>query len=219
MLEIWGRTTSSNVQALLWCVEEIGVTYTRHDVGHRFGGLDTPEFLAMNPNGTIPVLRDQGGPPIWETGAILRYLAMQYATDLLWPFDPIACAQIDRWAEWAKLNVAMNFTGPVFGRVVRTAAAQRDPVAIQAALATLTHFLRIANNQLRETRFLGEDEFTLADIQMGHVLYRYYDIDIPRPDLPALRRYYKDLTQRPAYRRTVMIPYDDLRDDPDLRPD
>ncbi len=75
MLTIWGRRTSSNVQALMWCVVELGIPHVRHDAGHRFGGTDTAEFLAMNPNGTVPVLRDGDAEPVWETGAILRYLA------------------------------------------------------------------------------------------------------------------------------------------------
>ena len=65
MLTIWGRKTSSNMQALMWCVGELGLAYVRHDAGHRFGGLDTPDFLAMNPNGVIPVVRDGDGEPLW----------------------------------------------------------------------------------------------------------------------------------------------------------
>jgi len=77
-LTVWGRKTSSNVQALMWCIGELGLPYERYDVGHRFGGNDTPEFLAMNPNGTVPVLQDGLNQPIWETGAIRRYLAGRY---------------------------------------------------------------------------------------------------------------------------------------------
>ena len=63
MLTIWGRRTSSNVQALMWCVGELQLPYRRHDVGHRHGGNDTPDFLRMNPNGTVPVLRDGDDDP------------------------------------------------------------------------------------------------------------------------------------------------------------
>ena len=73
MLTIWGRRDSSNVQALMWCVGELGLPHRRHDAGHRFGGTDTPAFRAMNPNGLVPVLVDGDGEPLWETGAILLY--------------------------------------------------------------------------------------------------------------------------------------------------
>ena len=66
MLKVWGRRTSSNVQVVMWSIAEMGLAYERYDVGHRFGGLDTPEYLAMNPNGTIPVVRDDDGEPLWE---------------------------------------------------------------------------------------------------------------------------------------------------------
>jgi len=96
VLTIWGRKTSSNMQALMWCVGELGLAYVRHDAGHRFGGLDTPDFLAMNPNGVIPVVRDGDGEPLWETGAILRYLAGRYGDGgAFWPADPVQRVRVD----------------------------------------------------------------------------------------------------------------------------
>ena len=212
MLNIWGRSDSSNVQALMWCVAELDLPYTRTDAGHRFGLTNSPEFLAMNPNGTVPVLQDGTNPPLWETGAILRYLAGRYAPDSFWPADPTSRADTDRWAEWAKINVALAFTAPVFWRVVRTPLARRDPAAIAAAVTTLETKLRIAEGRLSHHPYLAGESFTLADIQFGHILYRYYDIDIPRTDLPALRRYHDRLTERRAYHTHVMVSYDALKE-------
>src|SRR5690606_7549054 len=162
-LTVWGRKTSSNVQALMWCIGELGLACQRHDTGHVHGGNDTPEFLAMNPNGTVPVLRDGDNAALWETGAILRYLAARYAPEGFWPANPGRRAEIDKWAEWAKLNVAMNFTGPIFWRVARTAPSRRDPVAIAEAMTKLERFLAIAEAQLTRCAFLAGDDFTLAD--------------------------------------------------------
>ncbi|MBO9587678.1 glutathione S-transferase family protein [Devosia sp.] len=211
MLTVWGRKTSSNVQALMWCIGELGLNYERHDVGHRYGGNDTPEFLAMNPNGTVPVLQDGIRAPIWETGAILRYLAARYGGEGFWPSDPASRAPVDQWAEWAKINVTLSFTGPVFWRVVRTAPSKRDPSAIEAALTKLNGVLAIADAQLGRQAFLAGAAFTLADIQFGHVLYRYFDIDIARPAWPNIERYYQALTQRAAFREHVMVSYEELR--------
>ena len=211
MLEIWGRKTSSNVQALMWAVGEMGLGYRRHDIGHIHGGTETAEFGALNPNRTVPVLRDGGGPALWETGAILRYLAGRYGAGPFWPEDAQARAEVDKWAEWAKLNVAMNFTVPVFWRVVRTPPAWRDNAAIADALAVLEDKLAIAEAQIATHGFLAGPAFTLADIQLGHVLHRYFDIDIPRADLPALAGYAARLANRPAYREHVMVSYEDLR--------
>ncbi|CAI1154624.1 Glutathione S-transferase GstB [Serratia rubidaea] len=211
MLEVWGRKSSSNVQALMWCIGELGLPYQRHDVGHRFGGTDSDEFYALNPNRTIPVLRDGDLPPLWETGAILRYLANRYAPDEFWPADLIARTHVDRWMEWSKLNVALLFTAPIFWRVVRTPAAERDPAAIGQALQAFENKLMIAEPLLAGQTFLAGDTFSAADIQFGHVLYRYYDIDIDRQPLPNLRSYYDRLTERPAFREHVMVSYEELR--------
>ncbi|MEM1264965.1 MAG: glutathione S-transferase family protein [Pseudomonadota bacterium] len=211
MLEIWGRRSSSNVQALMWCVGELGLEHTRHDAGFIYGVTDTDAFAAMNPNRTVPVLRDEGGDPLWETGAILRYLAEVYGSASFWPKDPKHRAEVDKWAEWAKINVAQGFTGPVFWRVVRTPEDQRDAHAIAAALKALDAKLSIAEDRLQTREWLAGADFTLADIQFGHVLYRYFDIEIDRPDWQALRRYGERLMDRPAYREHVAISYDELR--------
>lgn len=212
MLTIWGRKSSSNVQALMWCVGELALPYERRDAGFIYGVVDTPEYRALNPNGTVPTLRDGDDPPLWETGAILRYLANSYAADDFWPGNWIARARVDRWAEWSKLNVALNFTAPVFWRVVRTPQPKRDLPAIRAALDLLGRYLDIAEEQLATSVYLAGDRFTLADIQFGHCLFRYFDIDIERAPRPHLRRYYDRLTTRAAFREHVMVSYEELRD-------
>ena len=210
-LTVWGRKTSANVQPLMWCIGELGLAHARHDVGHIYGGNDTPQFLAMNPNGTVPVIRDGDNPPLWETGAILRYLAGRYGSAPFWPAEPVARSAVDMWAEWAKINVTLAFTGPVFWRVVRTAPSRQDAAAIAQALAKLNAILAIAEARLADRAYLAGDDFTLADIQFGHVLFRYFDIDIARPAWPAIERYYGALTQRPAYAEHVMVSYEELR--------
>ncbi|MEX0350167.1 MAG: glutathione S-transferase family protein [Paracoccaceae bacterium] len=213
MLKIWGRKTSSNVQALMWCVGELGLPYERFDIGHHFGGLDTEAFAALNPNRTIPVLQDGDDAPIWETGAILRYLAARYGDEMFWPTDPARRAEIDKWAEWAKLNIAMAFTVPIFWHVVRTAPDQQDADAIRHSVEALETKLAIAEAQLTSRPFLAGQALSLADIQLGHVLYRYYDINIHRRAMPALVAYYDRLCQRHAYCEHVAISYDELRVD------
>ena len=211
MIKVWGRASSSNVQAVMWATAEMGLAVERIDAGFIYGVTDTPEFLAMNPNGTVPVVQDGDGPVMWETGAILRYLASRHCRDAFWPPDPDARAVVDKWAEWAKINVALKFTAPIFWRLVRTAPSRRDPGAIAEAVRALDVVLRIADRQLARHPYLAGPDFTLADIQMGHLLYRYHDIDIPRPDLPNLRAYYDRLRARPAYARHVMVSYEELR--------
>ncbi|RBP08595.1 glutathione S-transferase [Roseiarcus fermentans] len=211
MLRIWGRRNSSNVQSVMWTVAELGLPYERYDFGHRFGGVDTPEFTAMNPNRTVPVLRDGDGEPLWESAAINRYLASRYGAAPFWPQDLAARAQVDKWAEWAKVNVTGNFSAPVFAAIVRTPPSRRDPQAIARAIAELDGYLDIAERRLTALPYLAGDDFTLADVAFGYLLYRYFDIDIPRPPRRSLADYYAKLTARPAYREHVMVSYDELR--------
>lgn len=211
MIRVWGRKTSSNVQAVMWSIAELGIACERYDCGHRHGGLDAPEFLAMNPNGTIPVIRDGDGEPLWESSAILRYLANRYGRAPYWPDDLVTRTRIDKWAEWSKINVALNFTGPIFWQVVRTPPERQDASALKHAIGVLDRYLDIAENRLMSALFLCGDDLTHADIQFGHLLYRYFDLDIERRERRGLRSYYERLVARPVYREHVMIPYDELR--------
>ncbi len=211
MLTVYGRVTSSNVQAVMWCLAELGLPANRIDIGEGFGPLDTPDFLAMNPNARIPVLQD-GELTLFESAAIIRHLARTYGDDRFWPADPNKRAIVDQWAEWAKQNTANRFTGPVFWQVVRVRANRRDPAALAAGLERLTEYLQVAERQLERHPWLAGDNLTPGDIHLGHVLYRYFDIEIDRPDLPALKAYYQRLTQHPGYVETVMLSYDSLRD-------
>ncbi|QKJ85136.1 glutathione S-transferase family protein [Paramixta manurensis] len=211
MLTVWGRKTSSNVQSLMWGIGELQLPFERYDVGGKYGGNDTPDFLAMNPNGLVPVLKDDNGPALFETNAILRYLGQRYGSEIFWPRDLTARTEVDIWAEWAKINVSLNFTAPIFWQLVRVAEKDRHPEAIHAAIVRLTGFLNIAEQRLSQHDFLVGNQLTLADIPFGSLLYRYFDLDMERADLPALYAYYQRLTQRPAYREHVMLSYEELR--------
>lgn len=187
MIKLWGRTSSSNVQAVLWCLSELDLAYSRIDAGFTFGVVNTEAYLAMNPNATVPTLQDADLPALWESGAIVRYLASRYGTESFWPKAHEKRAIVDQWAEWSKVNVAANFTSPIFWQVVRTPAARQNAHSIQAAVARLTGYLEIADRQLARYPYLAGDKFSLADIQFGHCLYRYFDIDIKRKPLDHLK--------------------------------
>lgn len=202
MITVFGRATSSNVQIVMWGIGELGVAHERLDYGHTFGGTNTPEFRAMNPNGLVPVIRD-GELVMWESGAILRYLASRYGAAPFWPADPVARAPIDMWAEWGKVTLAAAFTTPIFWARVRTPARERDEAALANAITRFDGLLGILEPRLAP--FVLGAELTLADVVIGSYLHRYYTIDIARPDRPAIRAYYDRLAERPAYREHVMV--------------
>ena len=208
---VWGRKSSVNVQLVLWTLDELDLPFQRVDAGLIYGVVDTDAFKEVNPNGRVPVLIDGDGQPIFESASILRYLANQYGDDVFWPKDAAARAQIDKWAEWAKWNFGHVFIMTLFWKLVRTPVDEIDHDTLAAALVTVEDMLAMADAKLAKSTYLAGDAFTLADIALGYCLYRYYDIDVARRDLPHLRRYYDLLCQRPAYRSHVMVSYDELR--------
>ena len=211
MITVWGRKSSSNVQATLWCLAELGLVFDRIDAGLFYGVVDSDEYVGMNPNRTVPTLVDGDMPPMFETGAILRYLASRYGDHRFWPVDLVARAQMDKWAEWAKINVEIRFAEPIFWLLARTSPQKRSAELVRESLHKLTFYLEIADARLAQHPYLAGDDFTLADIVMGHSLFRYYDIPLDRADLPHLRAYYDRLTQRPAFAAHVMVDYEELR--------
>lgn len=213
MLTILGRADSSNVQMVMWGAAELGLNVERQDYGHRFGGLDTPEFRALNPHGRVPVLRD-GSLVVWESCAILRYLAAQYGDGgAFWPADPAARARVDQWAEWGKLVAAVEFTTPIFWARVRTPARDRDEAALARDIVSYEARLDVLEAQIDAGGFVLGPDLTLADITIGHVLYRWFDTDIPRKPRPVIESYYGRLAARPGYDCHVMVSYDALRAD------
>ena len=118
MLKIWGRLTSVNVQKVVWCADELGLEYERVEAGGKYGVVNTPDYRAMNPNGLVPVIND-GGYVLWESNAIVRYLAGRHGAGTLCPADARTRADADRWMDWqaVSLNPAI---GPAFFQLVRT---------------------------------------------------------------------------------------------------
>jgi glutathione S-transferase len=199
MLKIWGRASAFNVQKAMWAVGEVGVAYERYDVGGAFGGLDDPDYRAMNPNGRIPTI-DDGGVVVWESHAIIRYLAARYGDGTLWNPDPARRAVSDQWMDW------MQSTG-----LVRAPEDQRDWPTIHATNERLAKHYEILDRNLASRPYLAGNDFSIADIPAGTTLYRYYEMEIERPRLDHLRSWYERLAERPAYRSHVMIAFDDLR--------
>ncbi len=212
MITLWGRTTSSNVQVVACALGELGRPFERVDAGGAFGGLETDDYRAMNPNGRIPVLRD-GDVTLWESAAILRYLAARYGDATFWPADPARRAELDMWAEWIKTTWTPVLQAGVFWTLVRTPKAERDPARLAALVAEGGRLAHMLDARLGAGPWLAGADFTFADVMVGHLLYRYYTLEIARPATPQLDAYYQRLTERPAYAEHVMVSYDSLRVD------
>lgn len=202
MIKVHGRISSANVQPVVWCLEELGVEYERLDVGGPFGGNDTPGYLAMNPLGLVPVL-EQDGQALSESATILRYLMRRYGGH---PADPMAAAQIERWGDMSRQHIYTPLIPTIFWQTIRTPANERDNAAVASAAGALRQSMQILQDMI-EGAFIGGDSLNLADFQIGSLLYRYYELEFERADLPGLRAYYDRLCDRPAYRDFVMVDF------------
>jgi glutathione S-transferase len=142
---------------------------------------------------------------LWESNAIVRYLAAKHDTGGLYPADLKARADAERWMDWATASFAPPFTN-VFLPLVRFPPEKRDPAAIAAAAAECGKLLAIVDQALAGRPFLGGDRLTVGDIPLGCAAYGYFNLPIERPSLPNVEAWYQRLTERPAYRDAVMIP-------------
>jgi glutathione S-transferase len=204
MLRIWGRNNSINVQKVMWAVGELGRPHERIDVGGAFGGLDGAEYRALNANGRIPTIEDDG-VVVWESNACVRYLAARYSAGSLWPEDPVTRAAADMWMDWQQTTLLTDMT-TVFWGLVRTPEAERDHAAIEAAAGRLGGLWRRLDNHLAGRRYVAGDHFTMGDIPVGATCYRYHQLAIERPKLAAIEAWYGRLQEREPYRTHVMLP-------------
>src|SRR6516165_2892814 len=120
-------------------------------------------------------------------------------------------ARVDSWMDWSQSTLQPDFVRGVFWGYYRTPESQRDWPAIRKSLARCASHFRLLNEVLAARPFLAGARFSLADIPAGTSLYRYFELDIERPNVANVTAWYQRLRERPAYRQHVMIPFADLR--------
>jgi glutathione S-transferase len=200
MLQVLGRPNSINVRKVLWLCTELELTVQHEPWGVPEMPLRSPEYLALNPNALVPVLRD-GGLVLWESNTICRYLASrENRTDLL-PNEPAPRAQVEKWMDWqlSELNTAWRYA---FMGLVRKGAEYTDDKAIEASGASWNRHMTLLDNQLQRTgAFAAGRAFTLADIVLGLATHRWFMTPMQRPALPAVEAYYERLTERPGFQQ------------------
>lgn len=205
MLKIYGRKNSSNVQKVLWCCSEIGLGYERIDMGREFGGNREAPYLAVNPNGLVPTIVEEDGFTVWESNAIIRYLAKSYGAPGFYPGDAKRAAIGEQWMDW-QLNSLNDAFTPMFHGLVREAPERRNHEKIEQSRANTQRHLAMLDRHLQRSRFVTGEEFSVADIPVGIYAYRWYTFEgIARDSLPSLERWYGELQKRPPYRTHVMV--------------
>ena len=198
MLKILGKASSINVRKVLWTCAELELPFEREDWGSGFRATDTPEYLALNPNGMVPVIQD-GDFVLWESNSIIRYLVARYGGEWLYPAEPQRRARIDQWIDWQATDLNRSWSY-VFPALVRKSPAHQDPAQIAAGSASWTKNMQILDRQLASTgAYVAGAEFTLADIPIGLSVNRWFGTPLQRPELPAVSAYFERLSQRKGY--------------------
>ena len=212
MMRLWGRTSSLNVQKVTWCLGELGKVegrdYERVDAGLAFGVNNTPEYKQLNPNGLVPTLVD-GDFVLWESHAIVRYLASLYGMDRLMPGNLQVRADSDRWMDWTHTTLWTSLRLTFIG-LTRTPEAQWDLPAVSKAYQDTSKALLALDQALSTQTYCAGPQFSMGDITLGVTVHRWmwlperYPQQLgARPELPSVMRWYREISARPAFQASV----------------
>ena len=199
MLRILGKASSINVRKVLWTCAELNLPFELEEWGTGFSSTHTPEFLALNPNAMVPVIRDADFT-LWESNTIIRYLATRYGDETLYPTEARARARIDQWIDWqsSDLNRSWSYA---FMSLVRRSPLHQDSQTLGAGCADWARHMQILDSQLQSTgAYVAGSRFSLADIPIGLSVNRWLETPFDRPALPAVEEYYRRLGERPGFK-------------------
>lgn len=196
MVRVLGRVTSINVRKVLWALEELGESYDREDWGLPIRDPKVPEFLALNPNGQVPAFIDDDGLVLWESNAVLLYLAKTRSA--LMPVDNHAHGRALQWLIWQATELNPPW-GYALNALARKTPGYDDPAKIAESIARWTERMEILEAELAKgSTFIAGDSFSLADIVLGLSIHRWFRTPFEGKPLPAVEAYYARLRQRPA---------------------
>lgn len=195
----WATPNSQRVSIML---EELGRPYEVHPVNIRAREQFAPEVVALNPYGKIPILLEDGRPPLFESGAILLYLAEAHGRFLPPPGDP-ARAETMAW-----LMVVLTSLGPFTGQAHHwTGLAPEKPEAARAhTVGLVERVYRLLDGRLGAARFLAGAEYSIADIAAYPWVAKRHWAEMTLEAWPHIARWYAEVAARPAVVRGMNVP-------------
>jgi glutathione S-transferase len=204
MLKIWGRLSSINVRKVVLAAQWLEIAFERTDAGHEFGIVDTPGYLAKNPNGLVPLIED-GDFQLWESNVIVRYLCASHSPGKLYPVDLKTRFDAERWMDWQQttLNPADR---NAFVQLMRTAPEKRNMDLVAKSVAATEPLMALLDAHLGRRAFMAGDAFTMADIPIACEVHRWHGLPQARPARPHLERWYRGILAHPAARGVLDLP-------------
>ena len=199
-LRIYGVARTRAFRAL-WAAEELGVPYEHLPIEIGDAGARTPEFLALNPNGRLPVIVD-GGFVLFESLAITLYLAKKHSPGKLYPSTLEAEARAWQWSFWAITEVdrGVNIWSL---HAVRLSPAERDTTLRDEALKVVAAPFKVLDAALAKQPYLLGNDFTVADLNVAAVISRAIDMDLAA--VPNLKAWLVRCFDRPAARVALAL--------------
>jgi glutathione S-transferase len=204
MLKIWGRISSINVRKVVLTAQWLGIPFERIDAGHEFGVVNTPGYLAKNPNALVPLIED-GDFQLWESNVIVRYLCARHSPGKLYPQELAVRFDAERWMDWQQTT--LNPAGRnAFVQLLRTPADKRDANLIAQSVTATEPLMALLDAHLSRRAFMAGDAFTMADIPFACELHRWQGLPLERPARPHLERWYQGILTQPASRGVLDLP-------------
>lgn len=199
-MKFYGHPWSSNARRVQMLCDELKIPYTNETVDLMNGAQYLPEFQALNPNSKVPVIDDDGFV-LWESQAIMRYLADKHKASAWYPTEPKARAIVEQWLDWNQTRL-----GPEAGKIMfntHFAGDKRNDQAIEDAKTWLAKILPVMDGVLGKQPFLCGAAITLADLavatNIAYLEHCQYDLG----PYPAVRRWYGAMKNRPSFAKTV----------------
>ncbi len=196
-LKIYG-VARSRAFRILWMAKELGLDYEHVKVDFATGETRQPGFLALNPNGHVPVIDDDGFI-LWESMAINLYLAKKYGTGGLYPTRLEDEARAWQWSFWGMTEVERPVLTAMMNRAVYP-EGKRDCAAADAAEQALGQPLKVLDGALSRSANLLGDHFTVADLNVASILAWARPAQIDMSAVPKVAEWLKNCAERPAAR-------------------
>ena len=166
----------------------------------------TPNYIAMNPNSKMPVLEDDGFV-LWESNAILLYLASKKPHSGLWPTDPKDQADVVRWLAWESAHLDAESCGMVgFEKISKgvLGLGAADPAFIARGEENFARFATVLNESLRGRNWLTGGGLTIADFSIGAWVPAAERLELPVGKFPEIARWYEGLASLPTWRASMV---------------